>query len=593
MKPAQTLILILPVLFLSCSRDGVSSTDQAFLDIASRYVNDMFRIHPERATSLGEHSRDAMLDDHGPSARKAALALYRSYLDTLLEFPVKELATEQRIDYTILMHNIRRQIFELEELREWEWNPLYYNVSGSFYDLMARDFAPLPRRMESMTARLRALPRMLAQARKNLHNPSLLHTTVALRQNDGTIALLGETFQQFIDSLDAPSRRQIEGARDTAVAALQSYGRWLRSELLPTANRDFRLGAALFRKKLAFTLDTEIPAEEIVAAAEQGMLETEDALFRTAWPMYLNTGQDDHPDTADARVRRRIVQTMLDSVAAHHPDDESILATVRQDLEEAAAFLRKTDLVGMTGNEVEVIVMPEFQRGVAVAYCDAPGYFEKNGKTFFAVAPTPKRWNDERRASFYREYNYAMLKNMTVHEALPGHYLQQAHANAAGHGSVIRGMYRSAVFAEGWATYAEEFMAAYGYGGPEVRMQQLKMRLRLLLNAMLDYRVHVNGLTEREGVHLLVERGYQEEGEALAKWMRACVTSTQLTTYFFGNMEMRRLRKRFEHDAGGKFRLREFHDQVLLFGSVAPRYIAELLRLPAETPLAVAWGLHQ
>jgi uncharacterized protein (DUF885 family) len=178
-----------------------------------------------------------------------------------------------------------------------------------------------------------------------------------------------------------------------------------------------------------------------------------------------------------------------------------------------------------------------------------------------------------------------MLKNMTVHEGIPGHYLQQAHAGASDDGSSVRGLYRSAVFAEGWATYAEEFMADAGYGGPEVRMQQLKMRLRQLLNAILDYRIHANGLTEREGIALLTTRGFQEEGEAHVKWMRACVTSTQLSTYFFGNLEMHRLRARYRRRAGTDYSAREFHDAVLQFGYLAPEYIAVLLGFPDDEPI--------
>ena len=236
---------------------------------------------------------------------------------------------------------------------------------------------------------------------------------------------------------------------------------------------------------------------------------------------------------------------------------------------------------------LDVIVMPEFQRGVAVAYCDSPGPLEKNGKTFFAIAPTPANWAPMKKESFYREYNDYMLKNLVIHEAMPGHFLQLAAANKAVAPTMLRGIMPSGVFAEGWATYSEQMMADAGFGGPEVKMQQLKMRLRLLINAILDQGVHRTGMSEKGALALMMVEGYQERGEAEGKWRRACLTSAQLSTYYYGNITINDIRARYEAKAGSAFSLKKFHDTLLSYGSISPKFFPVLFKLPAPaSPVA-------
>jgi uncharacterized protein (DUF885 family) len=226
-----------------------------------------------------------------------------------------------------------------------------------------------------------------------------------------------------------------------------------------------------------------------------------------------------------------------------------------------------------------VIVMPEYQRGVAVAYCDAPGPLEKNGETFFSISPTPADWTKDLVQSFFREYNNYMLQNLTIHEAMPGHYLQLAHSNKFKAPTMVRAIFGSGTFVEGWATYAEQLMAEKGYGGPEVKMQQLKMRLRLIINSIIDQKIHTANMSEKEAMDMMMQEGFQEKGEAAGKWIRACLTSTQLSTYYVGNMEVNSLRAGYEKKHGASADMKSMHDAILSLGSPAPKYIREALGL--------------
>ena len=233
----------------------------------------------------------------------------------------------------------------------------------------------------------------------------------------------------------------------------------------------------------------------------------------------------------------------------------------------------------MPDKPLDVIVMPEFKRGQGIAYCDSPGPLEENGETFYAIEPTPASWSKERKDSFFREYNNYMLRDLTVHEATPGHYLQLMHANQFRGPTLVRAIFRSGTFIEGWAVYSEQFMAEAGYGGPEVKMQQLKMRLRVICNAILDQSIHTANMSEQEALDLMMKEGFQQEGEAVAKWKRARLQSTQLSTYFVGAAEHLDLRDRAKKKLGDKFDLKKYNDQALSFGSPPAKYVRELMGL--------------
>ncbi|MBE0643232.1 MAG: DUF885 domain-containing protein [Bacteroidetes bacterium] len=574
-------LFILPlsiVLFVSCSRDPRSAEDAEFEQVAERFLETYLAQHPEDATALGDHRFDARMNDYSAAGRDADLALYQAYLDTLRGMRVEALSPQDMIDYDILRHNLEANLFALQELREWEWNPLAYNPGGAIYALISREFAPVPERMHAVAGRLRAIPAMLDAARANLNHPPSIHTQTAILQNDGTIALLNETLQPFIDQCPTDLQVDVRDARDQAVSALQAFGEWMKEELQPRSSGDFRLGKELYAKKFSYRLDTDMDPEALLVEAERELEITTASMRITAMALHAKL----MPDVPMPDDPAQLIRGVLSRLAEDRPNDTTIVDQARADLEEVERFVAEKQLVTMPTEPIEIIVMPEFQRGVAVAYCDSPGALEEKGKTFFAISPTPEDWTAARKESFYREYNDYMLKNLTVHEAMPGHFLQLAAANRSKPPTLIRGVMSSGVFAEGWATYTEQMMADAGYGGDEVKMQVLKMHLRLLINAIIDQRIHAMGMTEREAMALMMEKGFQEEGEAAGKWRRACLTSAQLSTYFYGNLKINELRRRAEKKAGSAFSLKAFHDELLSYGTISPKYHPMIMKLPAE-----------
>ena len=566
-----TLVFVLAM--TGCS-SGPSVDDQ-FVSLATNYLDRMLELNPEWATNLGDHRFDGEISDLSETGFLARVEFNRAYLDSMALIDPGKLSQANRIDYEILKDGCERAIFMITEVQEYKWNPTMYNPGDGIYNILARDYAPLPERLELVKSRLLKLPQILEAARTNLENPPPIMTVTAIKQNPGVINLVMDGLQPYLDQ--APEMKdEFSAARSRAIAALDHYGRWLEADLLPRSNGNFRLGTELWERKLHYSLSSDLAPAEILASAERDLATTRQQMYEIALPLYRDYfgGHQDDTSSKDAVIRR-----VLSRLADDHPTNETIVPQAREGLEKITEFVRKKKLVDVPDDPVEIIVMPEHQRGFAIGYCDSPGPLEGNGTTFYAISPTPKDWTAERAETFFREYNDYMLLNLTVHEAMPGHYLQIAHANNFKASTPLRAIFSSGTFVEGWATYAEQLMVEAGYGGPELHLQQLKMRLRLIINSIIDQKIHTVGMTEGEAMEMMMIDGFQEEGEAAGKWIRAQLSSTQLSTYYVGNMEINGLRKAYEKKTGGKFDLKTFHNEVLSFGSPAPRYVAELMDL--------------
>jgi uncharacterized protein (DUF885 family) len=533
-----------------------------FRETATAAVEDWLANEPESATALGDHRYDDRLDDRSAEGLATKLSLFRRHRDALASTDPEALSSDDRADREILVGAFEERIFAIEELREIEWDPLVYNPGESIYPLLVRDLIPIPDRLSAIGSRLEQIPALLDLARRQLADPPRIHVETALLQNSGTMSLLDEV-DLLLDAEPSMSAT-VEPAKLSALEALERHGVFLE-ELLTKAGGDFRLGAERFAKKLELTLNSSLDARTISSRADQHLEELTSDIEDTSRRYLEEVGLSGNSSEHDP------IRVALDHVARVHPTDATVVDEARQALDKALDAVRSSGIVTLPDDEMVVQVMPEFRRGVAVAYCDAPGPLETGGQTFLAVAPTPESWTSDRVESFYREYNTAMLMDLIVHEAVPGHAVQLAHGRRFNASTPVRQVFMSGSFIEGWAVHAERLMAESGLGGLAVRLQQLKMQLRMTINAILDAKVHSEQMTENQALTLMTARGFQEEGEAAGKWRRACLTSAQLSTYFVGYTELTDVFGRLDTSTSHGY------DRVLAHGSPPPRLLASLI----------------
>ncbi|MBA3963076.1 MAG: DUF885 domain-containing protein [Chthoniobacterales bacterium] len=576
MKRVFTLISLLLLLHPVIAR--AAPADDQFEKIAKDYIEQSLQRNPEEATALGDHRFDARLADYSPDSFAKARAATRAARQQLGQIDHDKLTGANKIDAQILKDAIDYELFQLEELKEWESNPLVYNESlaNSLYLLVARDFAPAPERIANLRARLEAIPAVIVQAKANLQHPPEIDTQVAIDQTQGAISLVKEGLAPLLDQ--APDlKKDLGPLQEKTAAALADYKTWLEKDLLPRSTGDFRLGEKNFRKKLHFALASDMPMEEVMKRAQADLKATQATIYQTALPLYKQFLPNADPKTFTDQ--HKVTAAVLDQLAKRHPDNGTIVDYAKKVVGDATVFVRRKDFVTVPDEPLDVIVMPEFKRGGGIAYCDSPGPLEKNGKTFFAIEPTPNDWSEERKDSFFREYNNYMVHDLTVHEAMPGHYLQLQHSNQFKAPTLVRAIYQSGSMIEGWAVYMEQTMAEQGFGGPEVKIEQLKMRLRVIVNAIIDQKIHAGKMTEKEAIGMMENEGFQQEGEAVAKWKRARISSAQLSTYFVGVSEWLDLRARAQAKEDDHFDAKKFNDEALSFGSPPVKYIRAAMGL--------------
>lgn len=543
----------------------MSVTDD-FRALAERIVDDLLEADPVSATWLGDHRFDGRLPDLSGDGVASQLRLIDDHITALDAVDDVELDMTDLVDLEILRSRLLRNRFDLADIRRQEWDPMVWNPGTSLHLLLSREFAPAADRAASLRGRIESIPDVLADARAQLAEMSGIHVETAIAQFDGTRHLL---------DTDARALAGADALVDQVMAHVDDFVAWLRDRL-PDAVRSPRLGERLYAGALWHAMDDDVTPDGLMRDAQEH-LELVGAQLEEAARAYLGAAAQDAGDD--------VIRVALSEVASSAPvDDSTVLPLMQAALDRTTAFVRAYDLVTVPDLDVRLIDMPEIHRGVAVAYCDAPGPLEQSTvPTFVAVAPTPSGWDAERAASFYREYNGVQLHDLTIHEAMPGHVLQLAHAQGLVSPTRVRRFGRSGVFTEGWAVYAEELLVARGYrpdgdqrSALALRLQQLKMQARMTINAILDVGVHAQGLPEAEGRWLMRDLGFQEEGEVAGKWRRALLTSAQLPTYYAGYRAVSGVVDdlRVMHS---EWTERQVHDLVLSHGSPAPRHLRSLL----------------
>jgi uncharacterized protein (DUF885 family) len=553
-----------------------------FTAIADRYVEGLLRYSPAAATQLGDHRYDGKLDDVGAEAREARLAELKGLLTELGNIDAATLSRPNQVDFQLLRQELRKGVWEIERLREWEWNPLVYaRIPGdAIYLLVARGTAPLEERLGHVAARCREFPRFFAQARQALvaaQTPHI-HAETAVAQTKGILDLIDKAIRPQLAEIAESKRTNVTEALEIARQAVTAQQQWLQTELLPNARGTPRLDAERYGEKFAFDLFSSFSPPELRRLAEREIASLHERMYELS--LRIQAAREPGfkpPSSPTAAEKKAIIRRCLDLAAADGPTVGGVVDAARYSLRITTDFVRTKDLLTLPAEPLEIIVMPEFRRGVSVAYCDAPGPLEVGGKTFYAVSPPPADWTAAQVGSFLREYNFRSLHNLTVHEAMPGHYVQLLRSNAVS--SKLRAILGSGTFIEGWAVYTERMMVDEGFLPDDLLMRLIVMKwnLRGATNALLDQMIHLDGCDEKTAMTLMMDDAFQEEREAAGKYRRSLLTSVQLSTYFAGYREMVELREAVTRARGDRFTLKSFHDDVLSHGSPPAQFVKALL----------------
>lgn len=560
------------------SVDAESTEDARLAAHFRQFLEEEMRRQPSLATRLGDHRYDHLLDDLSPEAQREMERRTQQVLDDLPKtIDHAKLSRDGQIDYEIWVHELKKSLWLLRNQRPFETDPRLYidMTTGSVFSLLTQSTLPRERNIENATARIAFIPRIVAAAKASLKNPPRIWVEVAIQQNRGAIAFYEKG---IFDITGETQGSPLHAACRRILPSLRDFQEFLEKELLPRANGEWRLGAERFREKLRLELDAGVEADQVLAdaEAEAERVHREMAFVsRQLWSRYFPNKPVPPNDEAG---RRELILRVVGAVSQEHGKVEELVRDAEATVERIRQFIRERDILKLPEpDRCRIIEMPEFQRGFSVAYLNPAPPLDPDASSYYAVSPPPRDWDARRVESYLQEYNRHMLQILTIHEAYPGHYVQLEYANR--HPSLIRKVYSSGVFAEGWAVYTEQMMLDQGYGEGDLalRLNQLKFYLRAVINAILDHQMHCRDMTDEQAKDLLMNRGFQSEGEALGKIQRAKLSSTQLSTYFVGRMAFDRLRQKVQRQQGEAFHLGRYHEAVLRHGSIPVKYLPELL----------------
>jgi uncharacterized protein (DUF885 family) len=571
---------------------GCSTRKQAgeFSALVEEFVYGSLALAPAGATGAGYHrhngaSLDEQLDDWSAAGVERARRFYRDIGVRLDRFDVAKLTPDEQADHAVMKDQVALALLELDTIQEWRHKPTFYVelISNALFTPFVLEYAPKPERYRAIAARLEKIPALLEQARKNLADSPDVWITVALEENEGNIGLIDRPLR---DGAPPEIRPRYDQAAASAVAALRAFNEFLKNDL---ARRpaDWRLGPEKYALKFRHALGTPAAPAQLLAQAETDLKAVRKQMWDLALPLHHKL-YPTHKDPVDLNL---IVGEVLAKIGERHSTPESYFADARRDLAETREFVRKKGLVPLPPRDnLSVIETPEFMRGIySVGGFNSAPALEPQLGAFYWLTPIPKDWPKERIESKLREYNFYGLKLLTIHEAMPGHYVQLEYANSVEPKGrrLLRAVFGSGTYVEGWAVYITETMLDEGYldGSVELRLTFLKQQLRMIANAILDIRLQTMNMTDQEALDLMLKQCFQEKEEAAGKLRRAKLSATQLPTYYAGWRDWRRLREIYRQKQGAGFRLAEFHERMLKGGALPMDVLA---RLTTGSPISAS-----
>ncbi len=520
--------------------------------LAEAYLAALFGPHPTMAAGLGLHDYDGRMPDPREPARARRTAALQDFSTRLRAIPYAALDVEDAHDHTLLAHAIDEELFELEQLREFERNPLAFSGPLDVSGYIKRDYAPLERRVRALTEHLRQVPDYLVGARETLCQPvprPFLDT--ALEVYGGTVQFQENELRRAARAVESVALRdEFERANDAAIAALRQFTRYLEETVSPRATEEFHLGEERFLTMLRLGEMVDLPIDRLLEIGEADLARNRARLH----------------EAAERIAPGRSVRDVLMRQAQDHPPADRLLAEAEALLEDLRAFVEGHDLVSIPSPvRCRVEETPPFARW-AFAMMDTAGPFEAAAESFYYITLPDPGWPPEQAEEWLRKFDYATLRDVGIHEVYPGHYVHFLHIRAIPR--ALRRVLTSYSFVEGWAHYCEEMMldAGYGGGGPHLELAQLSEALLRNVRFLVSIKMHTRGLRKDTAARMFVEEAYIDPLPADREAVRGTFDPGYLN-YTLGKLMVTKLRDDLKTQEGGGFSLRGFHDRLMALGA--------------------------
>ncbi len=559
--------------------EKVLDQNEAFDAFKQEFLMLLWELDPSRAVLAGYYKHDDQLLVPNGELRARKRGFYVNELLALKKFDANQLTKTNASDLAIIESELRARLWYIDEYRSFEWNPAQYNPAGAFGVILNTDYKPLPERLMVINRRLANVPDYYQAAIKTIKSPTLEHLDLALQQGAGVVNMFETLIPAKVNEADLSEQQQAELSTNLAgaVTATKGYLSWLKAKRAQLSElssaRNFRLGAELYEQKFKHDIESSYTAEGLYQRALTAKNKLHDDMIRITgeiWEKYF-------PETPRPAQDLVAVKMLIDKLSEKHIGRDQFVDEIKRQIPIIQQYVDENNLLDSDPSRPLVVrLTPEYQRGIAGASINAPGPYDATANTYYNVSPLDG-YTDEQAESYLREYNHWILQILNIHEAVPGHYTQLMHANKSP--SKIKSIFANGAMIEGWAVYSERMMLEEGYADdePEMWLMYSKWNLRVVVNAILDYSVHVLGMQREQALDLLINEAFQQQTEAEGKWRRVTVSQVQLTSYFSGYSEIYAYREELKQLLGEAFDLKEFHNLFLSYGNAPVPVIKKLM----------------
>ena len=581
-----------------------AAPSQKFAVLSDQFMKDSLSWSPVSASAAGYHLHmdprsgrplvlDALLDDFSIESFATQREFYANWRERFHnETPPSALDPEDAADWQLIDDQIGLNLLEFDRIQSYKHNPtvVVELIGNALFLPLTQNYAPHGVRVGHVLARVGQIPRLLAQVQPYLSDSDPVWISTAVQENAGNIELIEHTLAAEIPA-GSPRKAEYDAVAPPAVKALHDFSAWLQNSLAKQpSNLTWRLGKDLYDQKFALVMETPVTPAEVLASAEQDMKSVRAEMLQIALPLHaqMYPEHNDHSNLAEHDRQNLTIQEVLQKISDHHPSRYQLQSTIEADLAGITKFIRQKQIVALSSRDnLKVIPTPPFERGIySVAGFHSAPPLEPQAEAQYWVTPIDPQTPAAKVESKLREYNDFTLQWLSIHEALPGHYIQFEHLNniQPERRRLLRSLYANGAYVEGWAEYIAQVMMDEGFldNDPRFRMVMRKIRLRVISNAILDIKMHTMNMTDQEAMDLMIKESFQTQAEADGKLQRAKLSSTQLPTYYVGIREWFALREKYQAAAGKNFNLLKFHDLVLDEGPLPVPVVEKLVMPPAK-----------
>jgi uncharacterized protein (DUF885 family) len=591
--------LVLSALIVTFAMSLQAQTDSNFSKLAEQFMYESLALSPVNASYAGYHEYtdkktgkvvelDAMLDDVSPAATQEQIKFYREWQHRFrTEIDPKKLNVEDQADWRLIDDNISLALLQMERMKTQQYQPQGYveTIGNALFLPLTQDYAPRDVRVGQVLSRMEQIPRFVEQTKQSVTEADPIFISTAKIENAGNIELIETTVKQEIPAGSDLEKRYNEVA-PKAIAALRDLDNWLDNDLAKRpSTQTWRIGKDFYAEKFRLVMETAVTPDQMLATAEQDLKDVRAEMLKLALPMHKEMYPDhgDHSDLSPHERENRIISEVLTKISDDHCQRDKLVECVDADIAGIKQFIRAKKIVALSDRDnLKVIPTPPFMRGIySVAGFHPAPPLDPNAEAQYWVTPIDPKATDAEADSKLREYNNYALKWLTIHEALPGHYIQFEHANniQPANRRLLRNLFGNGAYIEGWAEYIAQVMMDEGFldNSPKFRLVMRKLRLRLLGNTILDIKMQTMNMTDEQAMDLMQNECFQTKAEALGKLRRAKLTSTQLPTYYVGIKDWLQLRHDYQQKMGPKFSLIEFHNKALDEGPLPIMYLRQII----------------